>query len=207
MYNKILNQNFEFVKAYYGFKNSINLFTSIVDISELTENNILDSFHPRARRHVKSTFRDDKLKCYINTNFDDFYPILIKNKKKFNMKPVHTLDELIQINYLYPDKNRLFMCYNENLPIAGIWVLETNHKSLLAFYIASMSEYNYKKPVNRLFYEVIKWAIINDKDILDLGVSMNTASDNPIEPAKSLINFKESVASRGFLRSTYELKL
>ena len=54
---------------------------------------------------------------------------------------------------------------------------------------------------------MVKYAIQNNYEFLDLGVSMNTQDDNIMEPAWSLISFKEFTGARGYLRNSYKLTL
>ena len=203
-YIKNLNQNIEFTMLYHGYNYLYHLFTSVVDLKLFDGDNIIENFYPNARRNVKKSLRFPELRVEINKDYKSFYPILLKNKKKFKLTPTHTEYEMLKLVELFPDDIILYMCYLGDIPISGVWIMKCNPSVILTFYIASLYEYQEYRPVNRLFYEIIKWAISNGFKYMDLGVSMNTASDNPMEPSPNLIAFKESHNSRGFLRNTLE---
>ena len=52
-----------------------------------------------------------------NLDFDGFYPILLANKKKHNVKPTHSLEELKKLAELFPENIKLLMLYKDGNPI------------------------------------------------------------------------------------------
>jgi lipid II:glycine glycyltransferase (peptidoglycan interpeptide bridge formation enzyme) len=64
-------------------------------------------------------------------------------------------------------------------------------------------EYEEFNPIHAIMYEIVKWAIEHNFKWVDIGVSQDTHSDDPMTPAMSLINFKEKFNARGILRSTF----
>lgn len=202
IYNERLEQDLDFVLIYCGFQNYYNQFSSVLDLAWFKEGDALNNLSPAGRRAVRKSFTEG-VEVEIDQDLKKYYPILMKNKAKFNVKPAHTLEELLKLKSIFPDKLNLFSVKHNGTTIGGIYTFACNKRVLLAFYIASLPEYQYARPINRALYEVAKWALSKKYDYLDLGVSMNTAADNPMEPAWSLISFKEHIGTRGFLRPSY----
>ena len=86
--------------------------------------------------------------------------------------------------------------------IGGTVVFTANPRVLLAFYISHNDNFQIYRPVNLLFYEIIKWGRNKRFKYLDLGTfTLN------MEPNWGLGKFKEKHNARGFLRDTFELNL
>ena len=203
VYNDSLIQDADFLYLYNGFKLSGVKFSSVIDL-KLFGDNIVESYSNMGKRAIKKSIKS-KLYLKMNSDLDKYYKILSINKKKFNVRPAHKLNELKYLIEKNPNKINLFEIYYEKNLIAGIITFHCNKKTLLTFYIASDPEYHLHRPVNRCLHEVVLYAIKEGYDFIDLGVSMNTDNDNPMEPAWSLISFKEFTGARGFLRNSYRL--
>ena len=201
------NEIERFLLSYKGFEVEKHLITNVVNLESATVETLMDNLTSMARRNVKKA---DELGVTVrfSDDFDSFYPMLVENKQKFDVKPAHTLEELKKLKELFPDKIRLLAAYSaDNTLIGGIVLFVTNTKTLLAFYICHYFEYQEQRAVNKLLFEVLRFALENNYQYVDLGVSMNTAVSNPMEPSRSLIFFKEGIQSRGFLRTTYKKTL
>jgi len=131
-------------------------------------------------------------------DFQTFYSILKKNlKMRHNVKPTHTVQELFKLKELFPEEIRLFASFLKGKMIAGTVLFRANKRVSLAFYISHNEEYNKYRPVNILFYEVLKWCWQNGYSFLDLGTfTLN------MEPNMGLGRFKESIGARGLFRDT-----
>jgi hypothetical protein len=68
-------------------------------------------------------------------------------------------------------------------------------------------EYAQHKPIHRVLYEVAKYASDHGYRYLDLGVSQDTAAENPMTPNLSLIAFKETFDAKTIMRNTLHIKL
>ena len=202
IYNLKLAQDLDYVLHYSGFVNYYNQFSSVLDLSWFDVKNPLKNLSSAGRRAVRRSFSEDVQVCESD-DLAAFYSILVQNKAKFKVKPAHTPDELYRLRDLYPDFFKLFGVFYDGEMVGGIFTFHCNERVLLTFYIASLETYQHVRPVNRALFEAALWASAQKYQYLDLGVSMNTASDNPMEPAWSLISFKEHIGSRGFLRPSY----
>lgn len=166
----------------------------------------LSRIHNRKKRYFKKPL-EKGYELKWNSDFEGFYPILLKNKKKHNVKPTHSLDELKKLLKLFPDKIKLLMLYKDNKPIGGTLNFVANSQVVIIFY--NMIDYNFanKQPAIHLIGETIKWAKENSFTWLDFGVSQLPQHENPLTPHKSLIQFKEQFGATGFLRRAYRKKI
>ncbi len=193
------HQYIDFALMRHGFKYRKREITAVIplDVAEP-----LLTFHPDARRSTKKAMREG-LKVKISDDYAQYYEILKNNLgMRHNVSPTHTLPELLKLKNLFPDEIILFGVYLKEKMIGGMVVFVTNPRVILAFYISHNAHYQAYRPVNILFYEVIKWGRLKGYKYLDLGTfTLN------MEPNWGLGRFKENFNARGFLRDTYELEL
>jgi lipid II:glycine glycyltransferase (peptidoglycan interpeptide bridge formation enzyme) len=176
-----------------------SLFSSIIDFSKVRSKEDLS----RNTRHKINKAINKGVRVEENSNFDEFYPILLKNKEKFGVTPTHTLDELKKIDRLLPGMMTLFMAYFENRPIAGELLFTCNKQCVLNFYTMHLYDFHNLFPVNYLIEHSIRWCCQKGIRYFDYGVSADTFSIDPMEPSWSLIEFKESMGANGCQRKTY----
>lgn len=162
----------------------------------------LTTFHGDARRSTKKALREG-VRVRISADIPGFYEILKNNLgMRHNVTPTHSLEELVKLQKMFPDKIILFGAYIKDRMAGGMVVFVTNPRVILAFYISHDDQYQNFRPVNLLFYEVIRWGRDQGFKYLDLGTfTLNMA------PNWGLGRFKENFAARGFLRDTYQLTI
>jgi lipid II:glycine glycyltransferase (peptidoglycan interpeptide bridge formation enzyme) len=78
---------------------------------------------------------------------------------RHNVQPAHTLDELLKLKKLFPQKIYLYGAYIEGRLIAGVVNFYCNDNVVLVFYISHDQEFQQYREVNLLFYTIIKDAI------------------------------------------------
>lgn len=205
VYSKEMNKNLEYVLLYNGFSYSTNMYTSVINLSELGEDPI-KKFHQNARNAIRKGEKSD-LKVKLSDDYETFYPILLKNKEKFQVSVTHSLEELKKLNNLLPDSLKLFLVYRKRTLLGGSLIFVCNERALLAFYIALDYDYQKFRPINYLLYEIIKWGQKNGFKYLDLGVNQEESKDNPMEVNKGLISFKASMGAQCFFRNQFYKKI
>jgi hypothetical protein len=205
VYSKEINKNLEYVLLYNGFIYSVNMYTSVIDLSKSTENPITIC-HENSRNAIKKAINSG-IKIKLSDDYENFYPILLKNKEKFNVSVTHSLAELNKLNVLLPDKFKLFLAYREEKLIGGSLIFVCNERTLLAFYIALDYDYQKYRPINYLLYEIIRWGQKNGFKYLDLGVNQEESKDNPMEVNRGLIAFKASMGAQCFFRNQLYKKI
>jgi hypothetical protein len=205
IYQKELSHNLEYALLYRGFVYQRHYISHVIRLNELGD--ILRSFQKTTRNIIRHSIRENLLVIEESDCYDEFYPILVKNKQKHDAKPTHTLEELSRLHELLGDRIRLLLVRQGRRAIGGIVTFHCNEDVLLLFYIAMLYEYQHLRPIYRSMFEIIKRAKEEGYKFLDTGVSQDTRADNPMTPSLDLIFFKEKFNSRGILRSTFWKKL
>ncbi len=205
IYEKNPNQNLEFAMLWQGFSYQLHYISSAIKLEK--EKDIISRFQATVRRNIRKTLRNPDISVEVNDRYDEFYPILLKNKARHNVKPTHSLDELYRLKELLPDKLKLFMVYLKDKPIAGSLMFYPNKNVALCFYNMLLYEYAQYKPIQRVMYEVVKDATERGFRYVDIGVSQDTKAENPMTPSMSLIEFKEKFDAKTIMRNTLQIFL
>lgn len=199
VYHRTLDESYEYAMVYNGFAQHGALYSSVIDFSRIHGKADLS----RNTRHRINQSVNKGVRIEQNAAFDEFYPILLENKAKFDVKPTHTLEELYRIEELLPGMMTLFMAYHDSQPIAGELLFATNERCILNFYTMHRYEHRNLFAVNYLVEHAIRWCVEQGYRYYDYGVSADTASDNPLEPSWNLVRFKETMGSTGCIRRTF----
>src|SRR5690606_22097415 len=165
---------------------------------------LLSTYRSEARTAVKKAIRQNVI-VKETDRFAEYYEILKKNLKlRHNVNPTHSLDELLNLKHLFPDKIRLWGAFIEDTLIAGVCNFNVNDQVVLAFYISHREDYQEYRAVNLLFYEIMKKYQSEGFRFLDFGIfTVN------MDPNWGLARFKENFGARGIFRDTFfkELKV
>jgi hypothetical protein len=211
IYQPLLTQNLDFALVYRGYAYQRHYISHAIDLRH--SGVPFDRFQSVARKHIRRVTRENPTVWIeesqpesIREMFLEFYPILVENKAKYNVKPTHTLDELLLLNDLLPDFMKLFLVRVGEEPIAGSLLFLANDRVALIFYHMLRYAFDDYKPIYLLMDRVTRWAKEEGYHFVDIGVSQDTSDENPMTPALSLIHFKEKFDSRGVLRSTLHKK-
>jgi hypothetical protein len=205
IYEKYPNQNLDFALLWQGFNYSLHYISSAIKLEP--ELDIISRFQPTVRRNIRKTIKDPDMRVEINDRYDEFYPILVENKARHNVKPTHSYEDMLKLKELLPDNLILFMVYYKDVPIAGSSLFIANPQVTLCFYNMLKYEYEHHKPIHRVMYEVVKWSTENGYKYVDIGVSQDTKAENPMTPSMSLIEFKEKFDAKTIMRNTLYKKL
>jgi len=205
IYENDPNQNLDFAILWQGFKYDLHYISSAIKLDK--DRDIISRFQSTVRRNIRKTFRDPDIRVEINERYDEFYPILLKNKARHSVKPTHSYEDLLRLKELLPDYLKLFMVYYKNAPIGGSLMFFANTNVAICFYNMMLYEYAYCKPIQRVMYEVVKYCTENGFRYVDIGVSQDTSAENPMTPSMSLIDFKEKFDAKTVMRNTFRIKL
>ncbi len=211
IYQPLLTQNLDFALLYRGYAYQRHYISHAIDLRH--PGVPFDRFQSVARKHIRRVTRENPSVWIqesqpesIREMLMEFYPILLENKAKYNVKPTHTLDELLLLNDLLPNFMKLFLVRVGEEPIAGSLLFLANDRVALIFYHMLRYAFDDFKPIYLLMDRVTRWAKEEGYHFVDIGVSQDTSDENPMTPALSLIHFKEKFDSRGVLRSTLHKK-
>jgi hypothetical protein len=201
IYNRRLSNYIDFSLLQHGFTYLRREVSSILFLEQEPEEN-LAKFMDSSRRAVRKA-RNSGVEVRFSKDYKSFYQILLHNlKRRHNVQPTHTLDELLKLAELFPEEIHLLAAYLDDRMIAGITIFNTTPDVTLAFYISHDEAYQQHRAVNLLFYEMIRWAIETGFRYLDFGIFTVY-----MKPNFGLARFKESFGASGMFRDTLEIQL
>tara|TARA_Y100001970_G_C14217401_1_gene850503 strand:- start:1661 stop:2626 length:966 start_codon:yes stop_codon:yes gene_type:complete len=200
LYQRRLSNYMDFSFLKNNFKYLKREVTSILYLEKSLELTIR-KFRSSHIRSIKKA-RQKGVKIRRSEDFQSFFNILEKNLKiRHNVSPTHTVEELIKIHDLFPEKCNLFGAFIGEKMIAGVVNFIINSEVVLAFYISHNEEHKDMRPVNLLFYTIFEWAIQSNYKIYDFGIFTVNESPN-----MGLGRFKENFGASGIFRDTIEFK-
>lgn len=145
----------------------------------------------------------NKLEIREVDDFEEFWnEILIPNLvKKHQAKPVHSLDEIIKLEALFPDNIRQFNVYENDIIVAGTTIFESNDVAHCQ-YISGKEDKNELGGLDLLFYQLISETFKN-KPFFDFG----TSNENQGRKLNNGLSFwKESFGASTITHDFYEVK-
>ena len=186
---------------YLLFKTNADLvkkdITSVIDAKYKLE--MLSSNRKRGLKKGKS----QNLKVVETEGFQDFWnEILIPNLKIIhNVKPVHSLEEIIHLKSKFPKHIRQFNVYKNDNVVAGATVFETKHVAHIQ-YISANSDKQELGSLDLLFDILIK-DIFKTKKYFDFGISNESQGQHINE---GLLSWKESFGARSIVHDCYSIQ-
>lgn len=205
IYETYQNQNLEFALLWQGFSYELHYISSAIKLDP--DRDIIQRFQPTVRRNIRKTLKNPDIRVEINDRYDQFYPILLENKARHDVKPTHSYDDLLKLKQLLPNNLMLFMVYLKDKPIGGSLMFYPNKNVALCFYNMLLYDFADYKPIHRVMYEVVKYCTDAGFAYVDIGVSQDTKAENPMTPSMSLIDFKEKFDAKTIMRNTLHIKL
>jgi len=191
----------DFALVKNGFNYLKREVSSVVSL-DFDDENLVYTYRPEARTALKKSLKSG-VEIAETDRFEEYYEILKQNlKMRHNVNPTHTLDELKKIKNIFPTKVRLFGAFAKSKLVAGVCNFSANKKVVLAFYISHDENAQEYRPVNLLFYEIMRKYKSEGFNYLDFGIfTVN------MEPNWGLGRFKENFGARGIFRDTFYLDL
>jgi hypothetical protein len=143
------------------------------------------------------------LRITEGAEFDEFWDeILVPNlKERHNAAPVHSLDEIKDLNSSFPNSILQFNVYDGNKLVAGATIFETKNVTH-AQYISANADKQTLGSLDFLFEYLIKTRF-KDKKYFDFGTSNENSGKNV---NKGLQYWKECFGARSIVHQTYEVK-
>ncbi|MBN2412546.1 peptidoglycan bridge formation glycyltransferase FemA/FemB family protein [candidate division KSB1 bacterium] len=189
----------DFALIQNGFTYRKREISSVIPL-DFTRENILTTFNEGSRRAVRRAW---KLGTVVRESDDypAFYKILEKNLRlRHNVTPTHSLEELLKLKKMYPDRIKLFAAFHGEIMVAGVVMFICNARVVLAFYISHNDDFQQYRGVNLLFHDIIDWGISEKFGFLDYGIF--TVNE---DPNWGLARFKESFGAQGVFRDSLRL--
>lgn len=158
----------------------------------------------RVRKRGIETGEKQQLKIVEETSFDLFWnELLLPNlAKKYQTKPIHSLEEISYLKSKFPKLIRQFNVYFENEIIGGVTVFVTKNV-IHPQYISGNKAFNTKLGgLDFLYNHLIQNVFSNDK-YFDFGISNE---NNGLKLNESLHYWKESFGARTIVQNFYEIE-
>ena len=200
IYYQQYNETMEYCLYNHSFEITEYYISSFVNLNV----DPMELIHNRKKRYIKKL--NNQIEIKASEDLDAFYPILIDNKARHNVRPTHSKEELKILMQQFPEQIKLLLSYKNNEVIGGSLVFITNKDSCILFYNMINYDYQELQVASLQIYETLKWAYKNKIKFLDIGVSQLYKNDKII-PHDSLINFKEQFGSQAMIRKVMKLKL
>lgn len=202
LYQKHLNEEYEYSLINQGFIISNHSITNIINLKEF-EFEKLTNPKKRAIQKSEKNIEFDIIEKNINSKFlQSYYEVLYKNRQLKNVVPTHTLDELVYLKNNLPERIKFFSAKVKDI-IAGICILFlVKNDVVLNFYLATDEEYKKERVSDFLLFKSIEWAKESNYHFYDIGTS--NVGENLLE---GLFEFKKKFMANGFLRKTFELHI
>jgi len=205
IYTLNYSQHLEYAMLYRKADFELHYISHAIDLKHGQD--FLASFDPTARKSIHKILREEKITIAESDDYATFHRILVENKARHGVSPTHTLEDLLTLHRLMPEKLRLYLVYCDGEAIAGSLLFLANRKVVLCFYNMLRYEFEHLRPIYLVMYETCRWAVENGYEWVDIGVSQDTKAEDPMTPSYNLITFKERFDARGILRSTFHLTL
>lgn len=187
----------DFALVRNGFTYLKREVSSIVQL-DFNPEELLNTYRAEARTATKKALKKG-VEIVETERFEEYYEILKKNLKlRHGVNPAHTLEEIKKLKKMFPAKIRLWGAFLKDELIAGVCNFSVNKNVVLAFYISHDEAFQEYRPVNLLFYEIMKRYQTEGFKFLDFGIFTVA-----MEPNWGLGRFKENFGARGIFRDTF----
>lgn len=152
------------------------------------------------RRRKKAVAMNAGITVCEEKSLETFWEILTNNlKERHDTKPVHTVQEIRQLQSLFPKNIRLFVAKESNGTTVAGALMYITEKVAHVQYIASTAEGRNNGALDILFDTLIN-CTFNDKEYFDFGVSVEQGGHYL---NSGLIFQKEGFGGRGICYDTY----
>lgn len=151
------NDLLQYALYYYGFQEYKELSTYI-DFSTYNDD-IMSNFTQMKRRIVRNCLQERLTFRTLETQdeIEVFYDILCGNLAKYNVNPVHTVREIIELKRRLQDQCELYACFYKEEMVAGVMLFYFNRvKAVHTQYLAAKPSYRKLSPMTFVYYSVIK---------------------------------------------------
>jgi len=202
LYNKNPNEETEYALIQNGFRVSSVSISNIIDLEDFEFRKISEPKKRSIRKTLKRIELEIVTKELNHENFFEYYDILLRNRELKNVKPTHSLEELLYLRKNLKNDIILFSACLEGKVVAICILFSINKEMILNFYLADDENYKMERVSEFILYKSIEWAKENNYKYYDTGTS--EANGKLID---GLFAFKKNFLANGFLRKSFELDI
>lgn len=200
VYHQQADYHLDFALLKHGFALTDRQLTSVIPLMGASVDPLALLSGP-ARRNVRRAIGSG-VQVEISQDYQSFYQILRQTiEEKHGSRITHSYAELLRLRGLIGDRMVLYLANYERHAVAGVLCFVANQRCLLAFYNCFLEAYQALRPLNLVFFQIIKDALACEYNYVDLG----TTSGLHEQIAYGLFRFKESLGGRGYFRDYYAL--
>ncbi len=194
---------------YHAVPSQDDLYGFFLTGAELVGRHILPTIHQRDRlpfqerrsRGAKKASRNG-ITVRETQDLRSYWAIVDALLQSYGTKPVHSLDEIRDIQARLPQNVRLFAAYRENTMEAGVLVFESGPVAR-AQYIASTAEGKQSGALDLVFDHLLLEVYVN-KPFFEFGTA---TTDGGKYLSAGICEQKEGFGARSLVQDTYRLKL
>lgn len=199
------NDLLSYALFYHGFHEYKEL-SSYIDFDDYKDV-ILSNFAQGKRTHVNNCIREGLIFTELTScdEITSFYQILCENLQKHNIRPVHTLEEMMDLKNRLGKQCGIYGCYMGGEMVAGTMLFYFEQaKTAHAQYLAAKLSLNRLSPMSFLYYSVIKE--MKEKGYCKVSWGIST-EDKGTFLNMGLVTNKEAVGSRFCNNLTYFMEV
>lgn len=201
IYSSQPNEEYEYSLLISGFEVLKNSITNIIDLNQFVFEKLANPKKrsiQKSEKHIKVGIIETPVSA---DSLKEYYNILYRNRELKNVKPTHSLEELVFLKNILNERIKMFYASVEEV-IAGICILFFVKKDVvLNFYLAADEEHKKDRVSDYLLYRTIKWSKENKFRLYDIGTS-NIGNTLLL----GLFDFKKKFMADGFLRKSFIIK-
>ncbi len=185
-----------------GYNISSHSITNIINLNDFEFEKLTNPKKRAIQKSAKNIEIQFISENINNVNLAEYYNVLKKNRELKNVKPTHTLDELIYLKKNLANRIILLSAVINNT-VTGICILFIIKDDIvLNFYLATDEDYKKDRVSDYILYKSIEWAKNNGFRLYDIGTS--NIGNMLLE---GLFEFKKKFMANGFFRKTFKLIL
>lgn len=178
----------------YEEENELNLYIDY----DMYQEDIIKNFKTKRRGQIRKYMKNDNFsfrEIVKKDEIEEFYGILSFTLGKYESKPVHSLEELMDLKNARLKENMCFFgeFYKEQMVAGTMIFLHPRTKVAHTQYLASVSDFEGYSPMNYLYYWIIKE--IRDRGYKKLSWGISTEHGGYLLN-EGLTFMKESYGSR-----------
>ena len=187
----------------YSSYSELNSYIDLYDVPL----NVRSYFDRNKNRNIKKCEDNDLSFRQISSNDDiaSFYKLLGINLSKYNLKPIHTLDEILDFkNSRIPNNVKFYGVFKkEKMMAGGMMFIFDQANTIHAQNLSADYRFNEYSPITYMYYKVIETAKSEGYRYLSWGIS---TEDKGKVLNLGLIKNKESYGSKYQLNKTFYKK-
>lgn len=169
-------------------------------------NSYSNSTFSKVKQCIKTANKNNLILDFAKNEIEvkKYYEILENNLKKYDVKPVHNLEEIKKLLLLFPERVKIPIVKYKNEIIAGFLIFNVNSTGWHIFY--SSLDYNFSKlkPIHFGIYKLKRYLADMSYSYLNYGIS---TEDSGRYVNESLLSFKESFNGQGIVRTYWKKEL